>query len=81
MPKIGLLSDTHGDFPEQIYSYFSGVDEIWHAGDIGSLDVTDKIKAFKPLRAVYGNIDGMKIRLEFPESLSFESGGMKWKNR
>lgn len=67
MTKIGLLSDTHGDFPEQVYQYFADVDEIWHAGDIGSLDVTDKLKAFKPLRGVYGNIDGTEIRQEFPE--------------
>lgn len=71
MTKIGLLSDTHGDFPGQIYQYFAEVDEIWHAGDIGSLTVTDKLKAFKPLRAVYGNIDGTAIRQEFPEFTRF----------
>ena len=67
MTKIGLLSDTHGDLPEQVFSYFSEVDEIWHAGDIGTLAVTDRLKAFKPLRAVYGNIDHHELRLEFPE--------------
>lgn len=67
MTKIGLLSDTHGDLPEQVYRYFADVDEIWHAGDIGDLPVTDKLKAFKPLRGVYGNIDGMQVRQEFPE--------------
>lgn len=72
MTKIGLLSDTHSDFPERIYDYFKDVDEIWHAGDIGSLEVTDRLKAFKPLRAVYGNIDNAEIRQEFPEFLSFE---------
>ena len=71
MTKIGLLSDTHGDFPEQVYQYFADVDEIWHAGDIGSLEVTDKLKAFKPLRAVYGNIDDSAIRQEFPEHNRF----------
>lgn len=67
MTKIGLLSDTHGDFPERILEYFADVDEIWHAGDIGTIEVTDKLKVFKPLRAVYGNIDDTKIRMEFPE--------------
>jgi len=72
MTKIGLLSDTHSDFPEQVYQYFADVDEIWHAGDIGSLEVTDKLKAFKPLRAVYGNIDDHTIRQEFPEFNRFK---------
>lgn len=67
MKRIGLLSDTHGDLDPKIFTYFKDVDEIWHAGDIGSLEVTDKLKKFKPLRAVYGNIDDAKIRLEFKE--------------
>lgn len=71
MTKIGLLSDTHGDLPEQVFDYFAEVDEIWHAGDIGDLSVTDRLKAFKPLRAVYGNIDDTKTRQEFPEHLHF----------
>lgn len=66
MTKIGLLSDTHSDLPEKVFEYFADVDEIWHAGDIGDLKVTDKLKAFKPLRAVYGNIDNHQIRQEFP---------------
>lgn len=66
MVKIGLLSDTHGDLDERIFHYFKDVDEIWHAGDIGTLDVLDKLKAFKPVRAVYGNIDDHTIRLEAP---------------
>lgn len=66
MIKIGLLSDTHGDVDELIFHHFKDVDEIWHAGDIGSLEVIDKLNAFKPLRAVYGNIDDYKIRLEAP---------------
>ena len=67
MKKIGLLSDTHGDLDPKIFHYFKDVDEIWHAGDIGSLDVIDKLRKFKPLKAVYGNIDDHKIRIEFPE--------------
>jgi putative phosphoesterase len=71
MVKIGLLSDTHGFLPERVFELFKDVDEIWHAGDIGSLEVTDRLKAFKPLRAVYGNIDDQVIRSEFPEYLNF----------
>ncbi|MDH4471879.1 MAG: metallophosphoesterase family protein [Fluviicola sp.] len=67
MTKIGLLSDTHSDFPEKIYHYFQDVDEIWHAGDIGDVSVIERLKAFKPLRAVYGNIDDTKMRMDFPE--------------
>jgi putative phosphoesterase len=67
LKKIGLLSDTHGYLDPKIFEYFSEVDEIWHAGDIGSIEVTDTLKKFKPLRAVYGNIDDHIIRSEFPE--------------
>jgi hypothetical protein len=67
MTKIGLLSDTHSYLDPKIFHYFAEVDEIWHAGDIGSIEVIDKLKAFKPLRAVYGNIDDHIIRTEFPE--------------
>jgi len=64
MVKIGLLSDTHGDLDPKVFHYFKDVDEIWHAGDIGSLDVIDQLKSFKPLRSVYGNIDNHEIRIE-----------------
>jgi putative phosphoesterase len=67
MKKIGLLSDTHGYLDPKIYHYFKDVDEIWHAGDIGDISVTDELKKFKPLRAVYGNIDNHEIRSEFQE--------------
>lgn len=67
MVKIGLLSDTHGYLDPKIFDYFKDVDEIWHAGDIGSIEVTDALKKFKPLRAVYGNIDDHILRREFPE--------------
>ncbi|WP_435314197.1 metallophosphoesterase family protein [Cellulophaga fucicola] len=66
MTKILLLSDTHSHIDDTILKYVKQADEVWHAGDIGSLDVTDKIKELKPLRAVYGNIDDDKARLEFP---------------
>jgi len=67
MVKIGLLSDTHSHLDTKIFDYFKDVDEIWHAGDIGSIEVTDQLKKFKPLRAVYGNIDNHILRREFPE--------------
>ncbi len=72
MIRIGLLSDTHNYLDEQIFDYFKQVDEIWHAGDIGTTELTDKLKRFKPLRAVYGNIDGHELRAEFQEDLIFE---------
>ncbi len=71
MKKIGLLSDTHGDLDPRIMEHFREVDEIWHAGDIGSVSVLDELRAFKPTRAVYGNIDGTDIRLEAPVYLAF----------
>lgn len=71
MTKILLLSDTHGYIDSQILKHVEQVDEVWHAGDIGDLKVTDAIKALKPLRAVYGNIDDAKIRGEFPEHNRF----------
>jgi putative phosphoesterase len=67
MKKILLLSDTHGHIDDDILKYVKQADEIWHAGDIGNLKVTDAIKALKPIRAVYGNIDDDKARIEFPE--------------
>lgn len=67
MKKILLLSDTHGYIDDNILKYVKQADEVWHAGDIGDLTVTDAIKALKPLRGVYGNIDDAKARVEFPE--------------
>lgn len=71
MTKIGLLSDTHGFLDERIFEYFRDCNEIWHAGDIGSIDVANRLSAFKPLRAVYGNIDGQDVRISYPESVRF----------
>ena len=72
MMRIGLMSDTHGYIDPKVYQYFSDVDEIWHAGDIGSIDVIDDLKAFKPFRGVYGNIDDHIIRREVPEFNRFQ---------
>ena len=71
MKKILLLSDTHGYMGPEIIKYVNQADEVWHAGDIGDLQVTDDIKKLKPLRAVYGNIDDDKVRKEFPEHNRF----------
>ncbi len=66
MTRILLLSDTHGHMDEAILKYAAQADEIWHAGDIGALVVTDRLRALKPLRGVYGNIDNACIQREFP---------------
>ncbi len=66
MKKILLLSDTHSHIDDIIIKYVDQADEVWHAGDIGDLSVTDSLKIRKPLRAVYGNIDDATARLEFP---------------
>ena len=76
MTKILLLSDTHSYMGEDILKYVKQVDEVWHAGDIGDLKVTDTIKKLKPLRAVFGNIDSAEARLEFPEHLKFRCEGV-----
>ena len=74
--KIGLLSDTHGFLDEKIFEYFKDVDELWHAGDIGNIEVADQLEAFKPFRAVYGNIDGGKLRIRYPEDQIFSAEGV-----
>jgi len=66
MKRILLLSDTHSHIDETILKYVRQADEVWHGGDIGDLSVTDEIEKIKPLRAVYGNIDNDKARMEFP---------------
>ncbi len=71
MKRIGLLSDTHGYIPQQILDFFSDVDEIWHAGDIGDIALADRLAAMKPLRAVYGNIDNHEIRQTWPKNQRF----------
>ena len=77
MTKILLLSDTHSFIGDDILKYVKQADEVWHAGDIGDLRVTDAIKKLKPLRAVYGNIDNAEARLEFSEHLKFRCEGVK----
>lgn len=76
MKKILLLSDTHGYIGNDILRHVKNADEVWHAGDIGDIKVTDAIKKLKPLRAVYGNIDNQDIRAEFPENNRFNCEGL-----
>ena len=71
MKTIGLLSDTHHYWDEKLRRFFQNVDELWHAGDIGSLALADEIAAFKPLRAVHGNIDGADVRSVYPAMQRF----------
>lgn len=77
MTQIGLVSDTHSYFDEKILHHFESCDEVWHAGDFGTLKIFDKLQSFKPLRAVYGNIDSHDIRQEAPENLHFELEGFR----
>ncbi|WP_396152837.1 metallophosphoesterase family protein [Flavobacterium sp.] len=76
MKKIVLLSDTHSHIDDTILKYVKLADEVWHAGDIGDLKVTDTIKNLKPLRAVFGNIDNHEARLEFPLNNRFLCEGV-----
>ncbi|WMI67925.1 metallophosphoesterase [Mangrovimonas sp. YM274] len=71
MKRILLLSDTHSHIDDNIIKYVKQADEVWHAGDIGDLKVTDAIKKLKPLRGVHGNIDDTTVRTEFPEHNRF----------
>jgi len=75
--KVVLLSDTHGFLDKSIFKYFEDCDEIWHAGDIGSLDIADQLSNFKKFRAVHGNIDDNTLRHKYPEELIFNVDGLK----
>ncbi|MEM9847736.1 MAG: metallophosphoesterase family protein [Bacteroidota bacterium] len=77
MKRIGLLSDTHSHLETSIFDYFESCDEIWHAGDIGNVKLVKQLMDFRPFRAVYGNIDGKDIRVDFSENLIFELEGVK----
>ena len=75
--RIGLLSDTHGILDDAILGYLQECDEIWHAGDFGSAAVLDRLEAVKPVRGVFGNIDGPELRDRVNEDLQWESGGLR----
>jgi putative phosphoesterase len=73
---IGLMSDTHSYLDEKVFHYFADCDEIWHAGDFGDIKIIDQLKAFKPLRGVYGNIDNRQIQAEMPLDVRFDCAGL-----
>lgn len=77
MKRIGLISDTHGFLDPKVYHHFEDVDEIWHAGDFGTMEVAQQLAEFKPLKGVYGNIDDKEIRYQFPKDLIVETEGFK----
>ena len=77
MTRIGLISDTHGYLDKGVFKHLDKCDEIWHAGDIGDILVTDRLADWKPLRAVWGNIDGHEHRAQFTQDLVFTVDGVK----
>jgi len=72
MTRIGLISDTHSYLDNSVFKHFENVDEIWHAGDFGNIDLADRLAVLKPLKGVYGNIDGQDIRRTYPLNLRFK---------
>ncbi|HIB76132.1 MAG TPA: metallophosphoesterase, partial [Flavobacteriales bacterium] len=75
MKRIGLISDTHSHLDKRVMKHLQNCDEIWHAGDIGEIHVTDELAKIAPLRAVHGNIDGGDVRITFPKDLVFSIEG------
>jgi uncharacterized protein len=76
MKKVGILSDTHGFIPSQLFRFFENCDEIWHAGDWGDLQTYETLKKFKPIKGVWGNIDDHNLRLCMPEIIHFSIEGL-----
>ncbi|RVU02965.1 metallophosphoesterase [Mucilaginibacter limnophilus] len=76
MTRIGLISDTHSYLDDAVFKHFHKCDEIWHAGDIGNIELADNLAAFKPFKAVYGNIDGQDVRRIYPLNLRFQCEDM-----
>ena len=77
MKRIGIMSDTHGFVDPKVFEYFKEVDEIWHAGDVGSVDVITQLEEFKPVKGVFGNIDDATLRLHWPENQVFHCEDVK----
>ena len=75
--RIGLLSDTHGYLDPALFTYFAGCDEVWHAGDFGTIEVLDALRNFRPVRGVFGNVDGAQLRAELPQDLAWECEGVR----
>ena len=76
MTRIGILSDTHGFLDKRVFEHFKDVDEIWHAGDIGSVEVLQALREFKPTRAVFGNMDSGEVRWSLSEFYRFRVEGV-----
>ncbi|HUC80069.1 MAG TPA: metallophosphoesterase family protein [Flavisolibacter sp.] len=77
MTRIGLISDTHNFLGDAVFRHFENCDEIWHGGDFGTVEIADRLKAFKPLKGVYGNIDGADVRSVYPEKLVWQCEDVK----
>lgn len=77
MALIGLISDTHSYLDPAVFEHFKNCHEIWHIGDIGDRSVLDQLTSFKPVKAVFGNIETQELRHEIPEDLIFEIEGLK----
>ena len=77
MKNIGLISDTHGFLDENVFKHFGNCDEIWHAGDFGFIEIANRLRSLKPLKGVFGNIDGPDVRREFGEQLVFNCEDVK----
>ncbi|MEO6720430.1 MAG: metallophosphoesterase family protein [Ferruginibacter sp.] len=77
MTRIGIISDTHHFLDETVFDHFKECDEIWHGGDFGTIAIADQLSSFKPLRGVYGNIDGQDIRSIYTEQFVFNCEGVK----
>lgn len=79
MTRIGLISDTHGYLDEQVFKYFKECDEIWHAGDFGTITIAEELTAQSglPLKGVYGNIDGYDVGSVYPEVLTWQCEEVK----
>lgn len=75
MTHIGLISDTHGLLDERVFEHFNDCDEVWHAGDVGSVTIIEQLTAFKPVRFVFGNIDSKEIQWQLPEHQFFTLEG------
>lgn len=76
MTRIGLISDTHSYLDEAVFKHFEQCDEVWHAGDFGNIGIAEKLAAFRPLKGVYGNIDGYDVRSRYPEVLHWTCEGV-----
>ena len=77
MKKILLISDTHNFLDKKLLKYIQEADEVWHAGDIGTIELCDVIEKLKPLKAVFGNVDGKDVRTAYPENLIFKCENVK----